>query len=103
MSSPLESRLLAPETATATSGQRQRFDASFSGHPFCRLCESSLCSLSCRGHCRSFCRHRFPCSQWPRRGVPLLSSMCLASRSLLRYVLLCVFVYCYISICSHVP
>src|SRR5882724_3167556 len=76
---------------------------SFSGHPFSRLCESSPRSLSCRAHFRSFCRRHSPCSRWPKPGVLLLSSMCRAFRSHLRYALLFVFVCRYISICSHVP
>src|SRR2546429_8873863 len=89
--------------ATGHRGSDSVFSASFSGHPFSRPCESSLCSPSCRGHSRSFCRRRSPCSRSPKRGVPLLSSMCRASRNLPQYALLFVFVCWYIWICFLVP
>src|SRR5205807_1766514 len=79
------------------------FNASFSGHPFSRLCESWPCLIFSHARFRFSCRLYRICSRWPRRGVPLLSSMCRASRNLLRYVPLCVFVCWYISICFLVP
>src|SRR5207247_1338963 len=81
MSSQPESRLTGASDGDRTCGSDSVFSASFSGHPFSRLCESSLCSLSCRGHSRSSCRLRSSCYRCTWRGVPFLSSIDMCIRA----------------------
>src|SRR5205807_9807398 len=85
------------------SDRESNTSVSFSRPPFSRPCESSLCSIFCHDPIRFFFHRDRSYSRWPRRGVPLLSSTCLAFRNLLQYAPLFVFVCWYILICFLAP